>query len=230
MGVEWYDMIARRNGGYKGRSTFITEGRSAEEIFEERLRNRLPHFSSVLDAGCGHGDFTLRMSRHAKKLVGFDNSQEMIKIAAQLLGSTEVDNVEFMYAYTKTEMPFEDGQFDLIYSRRGPTSIINHARLLAPGGIIMGIHSNVDMVKERLAVHGYKDIEIEVFNDARFYFPNEREFAIFLSDVPGNPDYTLPERKEEFEQKLQEHWNGERIEVQELKYIWTAVRPDRLGG
>lgn len=50
--------------------------------------------------------------------------------------------VEFVYATTKAEMPFEDGQFDLIYDRRGPTSIINHSRLLSSGGVIFGIHNS----------------------------------------------------------------------------------------
>ncbi|WP_269474680.1 hypothetical protein [Paenibacillus sp. URB8-2] len=34
MGVEWYDVIARRNGGYKSNALFTVEGISAEEIFE----------------------------------------------------------------------------------------------------------------------------------------------------------------------------------------------------
>lgn len=37
MGIDWYDMIARRNGGYRGRAVCTVVGRSAEEVFEERL-------------------------------------------------------------------------------------------------------------------------------------------------------------------------------------------------
>ncbi|WP_246313948.1 hypothetical protein [Paenibacillus foliorum] len=69
MGIEWYDMIARRNGGYKGRAIYTVEGKSAEDIFEERLINMLPSFKSVLDAGCGHGEFTLRMSKYTNRLL-----------------------------------------------------------------------------------------------------------------------------------------------------------------
>ncbi|MGO4345115.1 methyltransferase domain-containing protein [Paenibacillus sp. MCAF9] len=81
MGIEWYDRIARKNGGYRSNAVFTIEGVSAEQLFEERLVEMLPAFDTVLDAGCGHGDFTLKMSRHAKSIVGFDNSMEMIKIA-----------------------------------------------------------------------------------------------------------------------------------------------------
>lgn len=90
MGTEWYDMIARRNGGYKGRAAYIIEGRSAEEVYEEQLIDMLPNFRSILDAGCGHGEFTLQMSKYANKIVAFDNSFEMIKIAQKLLDSSQI--------------------------------------------------------------------------------------------------------------------------------------------
>lgn len=225
MGIEWYDMIARRNGGYKGRSKFTIEGISAETIYENQLINMLPQYQCVMDAGCGHGEFTLRMSKYANKIVGFDNSKEMIKIAKELLDSSQVKNVEFVYATTKTEMPFEDGQFDLIYDRRGPTSIINHSRLLSSGGVIFGIHNRVDKVRTQLSLNGYKDIEIEEYNNAVFYFSDEYQFSKFLSDTPGNPDYTLPELRSEFEKILNENIIDGRIGFKELKYIWKAVKP-----
>lgn len=224
MGIDWYDMIARRNGGYKGRAVYTVEGTSAEDIFEERLVKLLPNYKSVMDAGCGHGEFTLKMAKYTDKIVGFDNSKQLIKIAQQLLNTSQVRNVEFVYATTKSEMPFADGQFDLIYDRRGPTSIINHSRLLKSGGMIFGIHGSIDAAKERLVKNGFKDIEIKEYNDAIFYFPNEHEFAKFLSDTPGNPDYTQPEFQAEFEKKLAENTIDGKIAVREHKYIWKAIK------
>ncbi|MCZ8514965.1 class I SAM-dependent methyltransferase [Paenibacillus filicis] len=225
MGIEWYDMIARRNGGYKGRAVFTVEGKSAEEVFEERLINMLPNFKSVMDAGCGHGEFTLRMSKYASQITGFDNSVELINIAQTLLSSSNVHNVNFVYATTKIQMPFDDEEFDLIYDRRGPTSIINHSRLLTSGGVIFGIHTSIDSVRDRLLKNGFKDIEIEEFNEAISYFPNEMEFAKFLSDIPGNPDYTLPELKNELEEKIRENVIEGKLGVREHKYIWKAIKP-----
>lgn len=37
MGVEWYDMIARRNGGYRSNAVFTIDGVSAEQIYEESV-------------------------------------------------------------------------------------------------------------------------------------------------------------------------------------------------
>ncbi|MFC4099131.1 hypothetical protein [Paenibacillus xanthanilyticus] len=113
----------------------------------------------------------------------------------------------------------------MIYDRRGPTSILNHSRLLSSGGVIFGIHTSIDVAKERLLANGFKDIAIEAFNEAITYFPNELEFAKFLSDVPGNPDYTLPELKNELDIKIREHRIGGRLGIKEHKFIWKAVKP-----
>ncbi|WP_263364906.1 class I SAM-dependent methyltransferase [Paenibacillus oceani] len=125
----------------------------------------------------------------------------MIRIAKQLLRDSAVSNVEFVHATTKTELPFADGQFDLIYDRRGPTSILNHSRVLAKGGTIIGIHNAIETVQERLRQKGFQHVEIETYGEVVYHFPNERELALFLSDTPGNPDYMLPVNKDLLRQK-----------------------------
>ncbi|WP_340389785.1 class I SAM-dependent methyltransferase [Paenibacillus sp. FSL E2-0151] len=224
MSMEWYDMIAQRNGGYKGRALYTLEGNSAEDIFEKRLIKLLPQYTSVLDAGCGHGEFTLKMSEYTDHIMGFDNSEEMIKIAQNSLHSSTITNVEFVCVSTKEKMPFEDKQFGLIYDRRGPTSIIEHGRLLQKGGVMIGIHTDITKVRERLERNAFKEIKIEEYNEALMIFSDEKEFAIFLSDIPGNPDYTQPEYREQLEVKLKENQVDGRIAVRECKYIWQAIR------
>lgn len=222
MGMEWYDMIAKRNGGYRGRAKFKIEGISAEQIYEEQLIRMLPACDSVLDAGCGHGEFTLQMAAYAARITGFDNSKGLLAIATRALASSGVTNVDFVYATTKTELPFEDGQFDLIYDRRGPTSILEHKRVLRKGGVVFGIHTDVSKVKERLLANQYDAMEIREFNDAWVVFPDETQFALFLSDAPGNPDYTVPEMREQLELRVRENTVDGRIAVRERKYIWRA--------
>ncbi|WP_458464477.1 class I SAM-dependent methyltransferase [Paenibacillus sp.] len=224
MSMEWYDMIARRNGGYKGRALYTWEGQSAEEIFEERLIGFLSQYTSVLDAGCGHGEFTLKMSAYSDHITGFDNSEEMIQIARSTLPSSLISNVDFICASTKEKMPFADEQFGLIYDRRGPTSIIEHGRLLRKGGVMIGIHTDVIKARERLERNAYEEIKIEEFNEAIMIFSDEKEFALFLSDIPGNPDYTQPEYREQLQAKLKENRINGRLAVRERKYIWQAVR------
>lgn len=228
MGMEWYDMIARRNGGYKNNATYTVEGLSGEDVFEERLIKMLENCNSVLDAGCGHGEFTIRMSEYAKNIIGFDNSKELLKIAKSILKESKVENVSFVCAWTKGEkpLPFKDGQFDLIYDRRGPTSIINHSRILRSGGTIFGIHSEaMEKVKEKLEKNKFSNIKIEVFDEAMVYFPNESEFTKYISSVPGSPDYSLSEYNEELQTRINESLVNEKLALKEWKYIWKAVKP-----
>lgn len=229
MGMEWYDMIARRNNGYKSNAIFTVEGESGEVEFEKRLIKMLPNFEYVLDAGCGHGEFTLKIAQYAKHITGFDNSTELLKIAKSLLEEAEeIDNINFVCAHTyhKDGLPFEDSQFDLVYNRRGPTSIYNHSRILRSGGTIFSIHpGSIEKVKDRLIQGGFIDVKIEIFNKAYMYFPNEIEFCKYISSIPGNPDYTLEENRTELEKKIREHRIDGRLRVQELRYIVTATKP-----
>lgn len=228
MGMEWYDMIARRNGGYKSNAMYTIEGLSGEDVFEERLIKMLGSCNYVLDAGCGHGDFTINMGKYAKNIIGFDNSKELLNIAESLLKGSNAKNVSFVYAWTKGDqpLPFEDGQFDLIYNRRGPTSIINHSRILCRGGIIFGIHTGaMEKVKELLLSNGFIDIEIEVFDEATMYFPNETEFTKFLSSIPGNPDYFSAQYSEELKQKIKENTLDGRLALKQWRYIWKGKKP-----
>lgn len=228
MGMEWYDMIAKRNGGYKSEAVFTVEGISGEDIFEKDLVQLLHNSKSTLDAGCGHGEFTIKMSNYASNIIGFDWSIELLKIANLLKEHYKINNVSFVRATTKAELPFEDGQFDLIYCRRGPTSITYHSRVLRSGGIIYGIcpeYPNIiDTVSERLSHNGFVDIEISIYDDAILVFPNVNEFAKFLTAFPGNPDYTLRENNQMLNEKVMENMVNGRLCYNQWRFIWKATK------
>ena len=144
-------------------------GKSAEEMFEERLTQLLPGYTSVLDAGCGHGDFTLKMAAHATHITGFDNSEEMIKIAQDSLESSVIQNVDFICATTE-ELPFQDEQFGLIYNRRVPHPLLNMEGFSLREALLFGIHTDITKVRERLERNRYEQIEIEEYHEARMVF------------------------------------------------------------
>lgn len=225
MSMDWYDMIAIRNGGYKSDAVYEVVGRSGENVFEERLVELIKTSESVLDAGCGHGEFTLKMAQFSKKIVGFDNSKELIKIANQLKSDTMMNHLKFVLAGTNDEegLPFHKESFDLIYTRRGPTSILHHTHLLKPNGIIFGIHSaSKEVVEKRLQESGLKDVEIEVFDEAVRIFPNERELEKCISASHGSLDYSLKENEEAFQKLVEEHRINGVIQMKEWRYIWKA--------
>ncbi|WP_195576527.1 class I SAM-dependent methyltransferase [Paenibacillus sp. 1001270B_150601_E10] len=227
MGMEWYDAIARRNGGYRSDAVYAIEGVSGEVVFEKELADMLSNADTVLDAGCGHGEFTLRMSKNARHIIGFDFSVEMIKIANQLLAASKVENVQFVQATTKLPLPFKDEQFDLIYDRRGPTSILEHSRILRSGGTVFGIHSgSLDLVTRRLHENGFIDMEIREFNDAVCIYPSQEEFIRAMSDTPGHPDYNDPKHREELDRLIAQHMSVEgKIVKQDYRFIWKAMKP-----
>lgn len=225
MSMEWYDMIAKRNGGYRSNAKYTVEGVSGETIFERKLSKMLEKYEEVLDAGCGHGEFTLKMRRHANRIIGIDNSFEMIKIANKLKTDMKAQRVEFLHYSTKEPLPFKDQQFDLIYSRRGPTSIISQNRILKSGGLIFGIHSsNMDELEDKLINQGFTEIEFDVYDSAFLVFPDKDEFGKYLSASHGNPDYTAPENRLKFEEIIAMHTVGDKIKYKEWRYIWKAKR------
>lgn len=225
-------MIAKKNGGYKSDAEFTVEGVSGEDVFEKELIQLLHNSKSTLDAGCGHGEFTIKMAKHAHTIIGFDWSKELLRIANSLKEHYKINNVNFVNATTKAELPFEDGKFDLIYSRRGPTSIAKHSRILRSGGTIYGIcplgipeYPNIiDIVSERLSHNRFINIEINVFDDAILVFPNTKEFAKFLTAFPGNPDYTLPESKQMLDEKVMENMINGRLCYKQWRFIWKAIK------
>lgn len=227
MSKEWYNMIALRNKGYKSNATFTVEGLSGEDVFEKRVIELLKGSSKALDAGCGDGDFTIKMGQYAKHVVGFDNSEELLKLAEAKLKDKNISNVEFVYGWTKgeKELPFADGEFDLIFCRRGPTSILNHSWLLKPNGIIIGIHSGEqETVLQRIENNHYANATCEVYDEAVAIFPNEEEFIKFLSAFPGNPDYSQPEYAPIIKEIIEKNTVDGRLTYKQWRYVWQAEK------
>jgi len=76
----WYNKIALRNGGYKNNAVYKQIGISGEDVFVKELLGLLKPTDYVLDAGCGHGEFTINVAKHVRHIVGFDYSNELIRI------------------------------------------------------------------------------------------------------------------------------------------------------
>ncbi len=225
--IEWYNYIAKRNGGYKVNVPYEVVGESAEDVFAREL-TELIRGGTVLDAGCGHGAFTLKMAGFAKAIIGYDFAHEMIRIANRLKEEAGAQNASFVPTGPGERLSFKDGSFDVIYSRRGPGSIVEQSRLLKPGGIITGIHTypirDGEIIDRIRATGDYTDISMRVFQSAILYFGNEADFAEYLSSSHLAPDYTLPENRGAFEKILGESYVNGRIGIRESKQIWRAIK------
>ncbi|MCH8063439.1 MAG: methyltransferase domain-containing protein [Chloroflexi bacterium] len=112
----------------------------------------LPHLSpgmSLLDCGCGPGTITFGLAEAVApaETIGVDLEPSMIGRAEAFAKERNVPNVRFQVADI-FELPFDEGSFDVVYSR----AVLEHlgepvqalkemGRVLKPGGLI-GVVSN----------------------------------------------------------------------------------------
>jgi len=226
MSKEWYNKIAIKNGGYKSDASYKIVGESGEDYFESLLQDKI-HNKTVLDMGCGHGAFTIQMAKHCKSIVGADNSVELLKIAEKLKDKMILSNVNFVYASTKEEMTLKEETFDLVYVRRGPTSIVENAYMLKDGGQLMGIYTDdLDILdfKKRLGLAGFVDIDIKEFNDAYYIYEDEVNFAKHISSMHCSPDYTHIENKKALEDLIEKHTVDGQLRWPQKRYVFEARR------
>src|SRR3990167_6925661 len=67
----------------------------------------------VLDAGCGSGRWTKVLAGRYDKVIGVDNSKELLKIAKN---DRSAANISYSFSDLENPLPFEDNIFDLIFS------------------------------------------------------------------------------------------------------------------
>lgn len=129
----------------------------ADELAERALRGRVgvgataPASPAVLDLGCGAGDSVDLFRRLAPggSWIGLD-----VEGSAEVGARTRTD-AEFA-SFDGDRVPFEDGCFDLVYcvqvlehARRPGALLAEAARVLAPGGQLVGSTSQLEPFHSR---------------------------------------------------------------------------------
>lgn len=107
----------------------------------------------LLDVGCGTGELELRLVRLQPviKLIGLDNSQEMLAQARRKLAANH--QVSFVEGDASLPLPFSDASFDVVvsanalhYIAQPEKLLVEIKRVLKPGG---------QLVIEDFTVHGH---------------------------------------------------------------------------
>lgn len=134
---------------------FITRRNSVARI----LKNDF--FSSVLDLGCGTGDYYELLQNHSEKYVGVDFSATMIKQARLRYGNS-LSGIEPIFMEGSAEaLPLEDNRFDLVcaigfieYFDDSAVPIREIIRVLKPEGVLIIQSFQIDLYKKISKVTG----------------------------------------------------------------------------
>jgi len=124
------------------RERVTLDGRDGEREFSHEVLLRA-RGKKALDVGCGPAEFTLRVGRIAKSVIGIDVSRIALEMAERNLRRSRLKNVQFKYG-NAGKIPFPDRSFDLVCSRRGPASesrrnLSEVLRVLRRSGVFMEI-------------------------------------------------------------------------------------------
>ena len=128
----WYDALDRSRF-----SNAFTYGRSKIDALVGELFDSLPEGAKVLDVGCGTGEHLARAAKHGLMPFGIEPAPAMLDFARRNVPDAEI------HQGVATELPFKDGQFDLVimvevlrYLDRPDTekALKEARRVLKPGG------------------------------------------------------------------------------------------------
>ncbi len=150
----WYALQARERGGYVHPWARALDGPEPETTFTALLESLLGPAVRVLEAGCGHGPDAARYAAQVACWTAYDRQPELLELAVKNAPSATVVHWD-----GKDDLPAElESPFDLIVSRRGPTSVIPHLpAVAAPGArfLYVGPRLDVPQVGTRLAAIGW---------------------------------------------------------------------------
>ena len=141
MSYKFYDKVAKKFGDYGSTGSRHTKkclDREPEDVFKEKLLKVSGKDKVAMDVGCADGRFTLSIAPKFNKIVAIDLSKGMLSAAKKFQKEKKVKNVSFEIqdAYKTT---YENSIFDVVYSRRGPSSFTEAFRLLKKGGYFIEI-------------------------------------------------------------------------------------------
>lgn len=188
-----YSMQRRPSGPYPG------------ELSLRLLKNVYHKTGSLLDIGCGRGDYLEAFSGLGFSVTGVDISK-----------SASVDEKKFKVETADLEeesLPFSDNSFDFVFCKsviehmKQPTNLMREAlRVLKPGGIAVVMtpswehtywgpfyvdHTHVTpftipSLNDALMLSGFKEIDVSFFYQLPFLwrYPILKPFVFFIKALP----------------------------------------------
>ena len=213
----WYAQLAAETGTYEYPWTQVLGAPGGEALFDALLENLLTPKVNVLEAGCGHGRDAKRYAPRVQSYTGYDFIPVYVERARE-----NAPQAEFVvWDSSREPVPNFKKRFDLIISRRGPTSVIPHLpELCAPGAHVLCIHpaSGVERVQARLAQTALK--------------PDAEWHVRVTGFLPTLEDFTAYRRfhgdarpLEEFRAEWEEDKEAGGFPMEEARYLYLLKMP-----
>jgi ubiquinone/menaquinone biosynthesis C-methylase UbiE len=128
-----------------------------------------PTQAHILDAGCGTGNYMLKLAPNVNRVTGIDLNDAMLEIAKLKL--KDFSNVDFKQGSLNDPLPFESGVFDLVTCNQvihhlwkgGDFSLWNNLvaefhRVLKPGGKVVLNISFLDQLESYWFIRFFPEI------------------------------------------------------------------------
>lgn len=248
--VNFYDKVAKKFGDYHTahyKNTAECLSGDPEDVFKEKLLKLSGKNKVALDLGCADGYFTLLLTPYFKKIAAIDLSQGMLEAAKKLQIKKGVKNVVFEIR-DAFKTGYKNGQFDVIYSRRGPTPFAETFRLLKPKGYFMEIdigEQDCRVIKEvfgrgqnfgkwnvpQLVVDRKEAIKAgfkAVFAKDYFYdeyYPSYEDLDLFLQGVPIFEDFDSEKDRNLLEKYVREYKTEKGIKLPRHRVVIVVHKP-----
>ncbi len=180
----WYAQLAAETGAYEYPWTQVLTAPSGEVLFDTLLEELLTPECDVLEAGCGHGLDAQKYAQRVRSYTGYDFTLAFLERAKQ--NAPQAEFVLWDSSCEPTPEAFK-GRFDLVVSRRGPTSVILHLRqLCSPGAHVLCLHpddgvnegATEERIGERLAQVGLTP-DAEWHTCIKGFLPTLEDFILY---------------------------------------------------
>src|SRR5262245_53119924 len=122
--------------------------RIRKSYFDDRvtslaIEKLLPRNLTVADIGCGTGSLTVELARFARKVIGVDLSQEMLRRARAVARERELENIEFRQS-DALKLPLKSDSVDaafcvmVLHFLEDPQRVVAElCRITRPGGAVI---------------------------------------------------------------------------------------------
>jgi SAM-dependent methyltransferase len=142
--------IAARGFAHRWQSCVATG--NGEDAFIALVDQYLRPGCTVLDLGCGHGEFTLALAARCHSIVGIEREPIYLELARELAAERGITNAQFLQLNLASAdeegkvfagIPLADDSIDLFVNRRGPILrryLAEAMRVARRGAVIVGLH------------------------------------------------------------------------------------------